>query len=66
MIFEFAAELRHEAFNRHRKAVREHADGVAFHVARHVDQHLQIFHLAATVFEVGQQLLDPYRLFYQQ
>src|SRR5271170_5862701 len=52
VIFELAAVLRHEAFDRHRKAVCKHTDRVAFHIDGGVDENLQVLHFAAARFKL--------------
>src|ERR1019366_9028426 len=59
MRLEFVAVLGHEALHRHREAVGEHANGVAFHVACGVNQGLEILHLAAPRFQLDEQFFDP-------
>ncbi len=56
---EFVLVLGDEAFDRHRKAVGQHADRVALHVGGDADQPVQVGHLAAPGLQIDKQLLDP-------
>src|SRR5260221_4736304 len=59
MILELGAILGHERAHRHRGGVGECADGVAHHVARDVEQQVDVGRRRVSLLEAVQDVLEP-------
>ena len=63
VVFELFPILVDHRFDGHGTGITENTNGDAFHVGTHIQNHLEIFHLAVSVLDPMQHLLHPPRSF---